>query len=674
MSHGMRSIWLQLYLGLSAMGWSGAEISTLKLGGSGLGWSANDTSNVLIDFAAAPGAIQPVYLRPDRTAFSYLNNWSALRDPRELGFVDGERPRMWRGWRGDESPNSNGTYLVDGDSTSINISGRAGDYYTIDLAVPVPAFRFGFFTPPRGFRLSGTPLSEDVVPAFEITIAEEGTPNWLENLSYQRIGAVIADVRENFSNNVQIEFPTQYVRYIRYLRKESAQDRILAQSGSGAQNIEGDGTIGDFEFFAEGIPKVANYVSQIFSLEREANFGRLFFAATPMRMVDGEPVPAPEAAASLKIEARTGWDDDPNIYYEYTNTGKKRAVSRQRYEFELKPPHFSGGRFQEGKPGIRAAIAYDTENWTYWSHPFVRSGQALGLEGGAYLQLKIALESGVFADFIRLDSLWVEQSPLLARLVAGEVARLDDPRPARGFTQVELGEPVDFVYAIKADFDDAAQEGFDALRISTHSQATFRGLEVGEPPRAVEPAQVAEEERGLVVYLPQKISRARNLPLRVVFGSRIFVPAQTFEAEVFAREGEGLPQPVQPGDVAVEVTTNSLRVFAAAESSRKLIEDLRFSTAIVTPNGDGINDQLVVSYSLFRLPEPIPVELNVRDLRGVSLVRVDLGRQRAGQQQVAWDGRDEEGARLAPGLYLVDIAIKSAAATFRQVRPIGIAY
>ena len=81
-----------------------AEVTPWKIGGSGLDWATSDSVAILVDKAS--GAIQPVYIRPDRPIFSYLEDWGDW-NPRELGYIDGERPRVAGGLR-----------LVDGDSTS----------------------------------------------------------------------------------------------------------------------------------------------------------------------------------------------------------------------------------------------------------------------------------------------------------------------------------------------------------------------------------------------------------------------------------------------------------------------------------------------------------------------------------------------------------------------------
>lgn len=667
---------LPVLLGLVVVGSGEAEIFFWKLGGSGLAWSDNDSVQVMIDFENSPGAIQPIYITPERTVFSYLSNWSPLKIPRDLGFVEGERPRSWRDGGGSEATTRNGTYLVDGDSTTYNPPSSTGItyWYTIDLAVPVPAYRFGFFTPSQGFRADGKLLREDVVPAYEVSIAAEGDPSWLENWSYQRIGTLVADVAENFEADVHIDFPKQYVRYVRFRRNESITDQSIARDASRSAGYSGSaasGTIGDFDFYGEGVPQRAIYVTRIIDLGRKMNSGRLFWKTTPMRVVDGVAAEATDAAVSIQVEARTGRDDDPIVYHEYTNKGKELVVSRQRYEYELKT---WGGYVTGKRPGVRASQTYDTESWTYWSVPITESGLPLRLDGGSYLQLKITLGSEAFDAFMRLDSLWIEQAPLLAGQIVGEVARIDDPRPVRGFTEAALGEMTDFSYDIRSFFASSTEPGFDAIRLRTGSQIAFRSLEMGDPLVAVTPRQIITDDEEMVVHLPEKITRNENVPIRVILGTRVFILASTFEGEVFDWAEAGLPQPIVDGDAIAEVSTNSLRVLAQAGRLPQPIQRLDFSTAVLTPNGDGVNDELAIQYVLYRLPDPVPVALSIYRLDGTRVARFAVGEQGAGTQQILWNGRDDRGTILAPGLYLVEIALQREGTDSRQVRSVGIAY
>ena len=326
------------------------------------------------------------------------------------------------------------------------------------------------------------------------------------------------------------------------------------------------------------------------------------------------------------------------------------------------------------KPGVRASISYDSDNWTFWSAPFVESGQPISLRNGTYLQFRVTMESDSFDDFVRLDSLWLETAPLLAANVRGEVAPRDDPQPAGGITQVPLGETIEFVYDLQADFEAVDAPGFDLLRIRTGHQTQFKSLQLGENRTEATPTEVVQEPEGLLIHLPERITRANNPPIRVVFGTEIFEFATTFQSEVLDTERDILPQPVVGSDVGEALSTNSLRVLGINEQETAFIQNLTFSPPVFTPNGDGINDELRVAYSLFRLPEAVPVVLAVYSLDGRRVALVEAGLQNAGPQSLRWDGRDETGRLLPPGLYLTAVDLRSEFAADPQFRPLGIAY
>ena len=118
---------------------------------------------------------------------------------------------------------------------------------------------------------------------------------------------------------------------------------------------------------------------------------------------------------------------------------------------------------------------------------------------------------------------------------------------------------------------------------------------------------------------------------------------------------------LEPADGRAQHGGNSLRVLGTRGQTTDFIQNLTFSSSVFTPNGDGINDQLRAAYSLFHLPETVPVVL-------------EAGLQSAGPQHLRWDGRDESGRRLPPGLYLVALDLRSEFAANAQYRPLGIAY
>ena len=74
-------------------------------------------------------------------------------------------------------------------------------------------------------------------------------------------------------------------------------------------------------------------------------------------MVDGVPTEVADADAWVEIEARTGRDDDPNIYHEYTDSGKEFPVTRARFENELRLPETEGILKLDQQPGMYSSYA-----------------------------------------------------------------------------------------------------------------------------------------------------------------------------------------------------------------------------------------------------------------------------------------------------------------------------
>jgi hypothetical protein len=661
-----------------------AQVSHWQLGGNGLAWSENDTTRLFVDFESTPGAIQPTYFTPEETVFSQIDNWAFWRDPsdRVFDYLDGETPRMWKWNHGIPDPSENGSWLIDADPATYNppkASDVEKETFTMDVAVPVPAVAFGFIPPIEGFRSDGTPLKTDFIPAFQVTAATVSEPPVIEG-NVNPLSTVLADVDNNFTPEVRVDFERQYLRFVRYRRQISLLDEEReVNTIDNLSSVALLGTISEFQLFAEGVPQRSIYKTKITDIGESVNFGRLFWKGTAFRMVDGVPVKTPDAQAVLKIEMRTGRDESPAVFHEYMDTGLERVVSRDYFENNLRTRflrvHAEADLTErQPKPGIRASISYDADNWTFWSAPFVESGQPISLNSGSYLQLRITMESASFDDWVRLDSLWIETAPLLDGDVQGELARLDDPQPARGFTEVSLGEMTDFVYDLKADFETVDAPGFDLLRIRTGNRTQFKSLQLGEGLLDTAPTEVTEEADGLLIRLPERITRANNPPLRVVFGTEVFEFATNFHSEVLDTEREVLPQPVVGADVSEALSTNSLRVLGISGESPNFVQDLNISAPVFTPNGDGINDELNISYALYRLPSAVPVVLDVYRLDGRRVAQVEIGQQDSGPQTLRWDGRDANGALLPPGIYLTTISLLSDFSVAPQFRTVGIAY
>jgi hypothetical protein len=141
-----------------------------------------------------------------------------------------------------------------------------------------------------------------------------------------------------------------------------------------------------------------------------------------------------------------------------------------------------------------------------------------------------------------------------------------------------------------------------------------------------------------------------------------------------------LPQPVIGQDVLDFLDTdgladrNSLAVLADLSSqSRNLLTNFQLHPNPFTPNGDGINEEVMISYDVQRLLTSRSVSADIYDLNGRLVRRLERVVS-SGGHSVSWDGRNEGGATVAPGLYVLRLWVNADRAGSALVRLISVAY
>ena len=130
-------------------------------------------------------------------------------------------------------------------------------------------------------------------------------------------------------------------------------------------------------------------------------------------------------------------------------------------------------------------------------------------------------------------------------------------------------------------------------------------------------------------------------------------------------------QRVDPGDASDQIESNTNIV--SLPVSRNLFANVALSSPVLTPNGDGVNDEMLLSVDLVNVLEPRPLRLHLYDLAGRAVYNRSED-VRAGQRQFNWDGNDNGGNRVAPGIYIVEILVEGDAANERAQKIISVVY
>ena len=127
------------------------------------------------------------------------------------------------------------------------------------------------------------------------------------------------------------------------------------------------------------------------------------------------------------------------------------------------------------------------------------------------------------------------------------------------------------------------------------------------------------------------------------------------------------------------VASNTTTLLGTAQSKALLI-DVEVHPPVFTPNGDGINDSAALVFKVVRLSDDSPVELSIYDLSGRRIRHlVERRSLSTGQYSMSWDGRDDTGAKVAPGIYCgrlrIDAELAGAGVTDREVlRTVAVTY
>lgn len=673
------------YMALGQICAVGAQVTQIRLGGAdGLAWEEHTQVNLMIDNTTAPGALQPLELKPDVNVVTQLRHWTRYRQPIDIDYQEG-MPRIWRAIGDVSRPGhvANPMEFIDGDINTYyegrdfqgngGLGGIWGEFYTLDMGMQIPADRF-VLVPPEG---NDSFLQEPYRPnykfeSYELTttnnkVAVEtqlppefrsGVSGTQETNYYLPLEQTLTSIEQNFEAVIDIDFPLQYLRFFR-MRVIPDDPRKFTRYA-----------LAELEVYGRGFVPQARWLSQVIDLGDLANIGRVNYGLSTWRREGEDLIEVTTTSAGATIEIRTGLDDSPVAFHSFNDLAQPIEVPKDVYT-RLKPRVWPWDPPAVGWQGI---IANDTNSWSFWSPPIRNSGQRPRVPRGRYIQLHIRLETDTLWDFARLDWLEIQTSPLLADRVIGEIATVDQLQPGSKVIQVAAGEVTEFLLDLRAEFSGTGQTGFDAVRLGLPSAGKLLGLQIGEPLTVVEPDSVVDEDGDLVVYLPQPLGPDAENKLRLRLETAVYGASDQFRAEVFDRRSSSLPQGVEDGDASEELGTDQLRVLVESGTLKSVLSEVAMAPATFTPQGDGINDEVEITYTLFSVLNAVEVKVELLTLAGQRVRRLSGGEQGAGRHTLRWDGRDNAGQIVAPGVYLARIAVDTDRGAIVRLGSIAVAY
>jgi len=132
-------------------------------------------------------------------------------------------------------------------------------------------------------------------------------------------------------------------------------------------------------------------------------------------------------------------------------------------------------------------------------------------------------------------------------------------------------------------------------------------------------------------------------------------------------------QNVVAGDATPLIQSNSLSINVPLNNSS--IDKFTITPNPFTPNGDGINDDTAIAFSVFKITESRPVKVRIFTLDGHAVWESEQMLD-SGNSLIRWSGEDRHGNKVTPGLYLCQLELDAdnSEGEFTQTRLLSVVY
>ena len=483
-------------------------------------------------------------------------------------------------------------------------------------------------------------------PEYRLQLSD-GSTNAGGELAWTTVGAVkslditSAPTSERYNG---FEFPLTKAKYFAFTY------RLWPNDGS-AEFIADSFALSEIQFFGEGfMPE--SHITSVF--EGEAPFIEL--GRNPQNLATIEWEAEKPRGTELILQTRTGDTVESQTRYFKKNGSEYPGTAEEAAEAHASDVKFFG----ESSVGPVVTETIPGADWSGWSQPYFESGEPISSPSPRKF---VAVRATMLTDdpmaSVKLRSVALNFVTPVAGTILGEVL------PSR---LQEIGRIQDMSYFVRSTFE-AANRGFDEILLRAPDGVNMGLKQVNVSVTDQETVTYTPDSEGFEVVMNEADSLWVRLPetIKTTTGSAL-VELQ-FEATIFGyntfflgstghSEFENSWQRVDDGD-ANGVADSETTVVLALERG-ELLGDIEVDGSF-TPNGDGINDELDVVFSLMRIATSAPVLVEVYDLSGRLVNRLSDESIEAGRHTVAWTGADLSGAIALPGIYLMRINIDADA-------------
>lgn len=308
-------------------------------------------------------------------------------------------------------------------------------------------------------------------------------------------------------------------------------------------------------------------------------------------------------------------------------------------EWEAELPEGTGITFQ-----FRTGSTQNVnDSWSQWS-PEISNFQIIRVaEPRRYIQFKANLSTSSTETPVLKKLLIFYNRKSVAKNIVVEV----EPAVVPILKRTEIT----FNFDVEVDNNSL---GIDTLIIFTPSPANVEAVTLNESPVAY---SVVSSPEYVKIAFQQSVNS--NSRIRVKLSLTLYLDINEFPSVAISKITALNPQFV---DTKKRGNLNSWTVLTT-DVPERLIVDLQIAPNPFSPNGDGLNDRTQISFFLANLSVERNLKIQIFDLTGRLIKTIYDGPSKAfayiSSNSFSWDGRDENGRIVRPGVYLLRVAINA---------------
>jgi len=406
-----------------------------------------------------------------------------------------------------------------------------------------------------------------------------------------------------------------------------------------ARHVRGNGLVpvAEMQLYGEGFQPRVELESDLIRLGGSRNLLSIEW--------DAEVPPGTE----VQIQTRTG-NELGEIFHYYKKDGTEVTESQYGKLLSL----FKGEIVPEEVPG---------NDWSGWSEPYtLASGSVITSPSPReFLKVRATLVSIEPQVSASLKSIHLNFVDPVAQGLIGEVVP---------FKVDSLGVEQPFSLYIRPEFD-RSDSGFDELLLVSPSDMSleFTGLYGGSQDEVMTAGAIAEQvlpgtelvasgADSLQVAF-ESIDPTSGIDLlRLDFRTTLFSTGAVLRPSLQKRGATTSTWQRVDGGNAIDLGAGNGTTLVSSVGQARLIRDVVVRPPVFSPNGDGINDEAQFEFKVVRVGDDSPAEVWVYDLSGRMVRRlVDQRKISTGVRALSWDGRNQAGDIVPPGIYYARLRV-----------------